>query len=58
MSGVIRSDEVGCVSKCFISAFFPPDNLLIADVVWGVGGNWMVQIWCGHGLVVDGGSHS
>ena len=37
------------------SAFLPPGSLLMVAALCGVGENWMVQSWWGHGLDADGG---
>ena len=37
------------------NAFLVPDSLLIVAALCGVGENYMVQSWCGHGLDADGG---
>jgi hypothetical protein len=37
------------------SAFLPPGSLLMVAALCGVGGNWIVQSWRGHGLDADGG---
>jgi len=37
------------------SAFLPLGNLLTVADLCGVGENWMVQSWLGHGLDADGG---
>ena len=37
------------------NVFLPPGTLLMVAALCGVGENWMVQSWWGHGLDADGG---
>ena len=39
-------------------AILPPGSLSMVAALCGVGENWMVQSWWGHGSDADGGWHS
>ena len=60
-AGVVGVGVYTCVrrgvhlSAWMDSAFLPPVSLLMVTALCGVGENWMVQSWWGHGLDADGG---
>ena len=43
------------LSALMDSAFLPFGSMLMVAALCGVGENWMVQSWWGHGLDADGG---
>ena len=53
--GCVGVDVVMHLSVWKDSVFLPPRSLLMVAALCGVGENWIVQSWWGHGLDVDGG---